>query len=40
MVYRDPETLLHPAEDVGFLPADQLLILGSAGNVRAFRLLE
>lgn len=40
MIYRDSETLLHPAEDVVFMPADQLLIVGSAGNVRAFRLLE
>jgi len=40
MVYRDSETLLHPAEDVVFMPADQVLIVGSAGNVRAFRLLE
>jgi trk system potassium uptake protein TrkA len=40
MIYRDPETVLHPAGDfvVGF--ADQLLVVGSAGNVRAFRLLE
>jgi trk system potassium uptake protein len=40
MVYRDPETVPHPAEDFVVAPADQLLVVGSAGNVRAFRLLE
>jgi len=40
LIYRESETLLHPAADVAFMAADQLLIVGSAGNVRAFRLLE
>ena len=40
LVYRDPETVPHPAEDFIVAPADQLLVVGSAGNVRAFRLLE
>jgi len=40
MVYRDTETVPHPAEDFVVAPADQLLVVGSAGNVRAFRLLE
>lgn len=40
MIYRAPETLPHPAGDAVFGSADQLLIVGSAGNVRAFRLLE
>ena len=40
MIYREPETLPHPTEDAVFGTADQLLIVGSAGNVRAFRLLE
>ena len=40
MIYRDPETVPHPAEDFAFSAADQLLVVGPAGNVRAFRLLE
>jgi trk system potassium uptake protein TrkA len=40
LIYRDPETLLHPAEDFALEAADQLLVVGPAGNVRAFRLLE
>jgi trk system potassium uptake protein TrkA len=40
LIYRDSETLLHPAEDVVLVAAVQLLVVGSAGNVRAFRLLE
>jgi trk system potassium uptake protein TrkA len=40
LVYREPETLLHPAEDAVLLASDQLLIVGPAGYVRAFRLLD
>lgn len=40
MIYRSPQTLPHPAGDAVFGSSDQLLIVGSAGNVRAFRLLE
>jgi trk system potassium uptake protein TrkA len=40
LVYREPETLLHPAGDVVLLASDQLLIVGPAGYVRAFRLLD